>query len=196
MLALEAQDPYTQGHGRRVAAYAERIAQRLHLPNTEVETIRLGGLLHDIGKIAFSRNILINQNSVLNDAMRAEIHRHPVAGGNFLQAIHIAGPVIDCVRFHHERLDGSGYPFSLRTSQIPLRAGITGVADCFDALTTDRPYQRGRRVSEAIQVLLNLAGTSFETKVVNALVEEVRENGIGASDCGRFDLNASYFKVV
>jgi putative nucleotidyltransferase with HDIG domain len=181
MLAIEAQDDYTKGHGRRVAAYAERIAQRLHLMDSEVETIRLGGLLHDIGKIAFSRSILTNRGSKLSDSMRAEIRRHPVIGGNFLRTIHVAEPVIDCVRFHHERLDGSGYPHALTASQIPLRAGIVGAADCFDALTTNRTYQRGRSPSDAIRILRGLIGEAFEINVVEALVEEVRENGLVVS---------------
>jgi putative nucleotidyltransferase with HDIG domain len=181
ILALRAQDAYTQGHGQRVAAYAKRIAQRLQLAEAEIKTIRLGGLLHDIGKVAFSRKILKNRDSKLTEAMRAEIRQHPMIGGDFLRAIDVAEPVIDCVRFHHERLDGSGYPYKLKTSQIPLGAAIIGVADCFDALTTDRSYQKSRSLSQAVRILRDLSGTAFEAEVVKTLVEDVRENGMEAS---------------
>lgn len=177
-LAMGAQDPYTIGHGRRVAAYAERMAQRLGLASEETETIRFGGLLHDIGKIAFSRQLLINRQSKLSRAMRAEIRRHPQIGGDFLAAIHVAEPVIECVRFHHERRDGSGYPHALRASQIPGAAAIVSVADCFDALTTDRSYQKGRDPAQAMSILERLAGAAFDPKHIRALAEEVRENGL------------------
>lgn len=180
-LAMGAQDPYTQGHARRVAAYAERLAQRLGLASEEIETIRLGGLLHDIGKIAFSHKLLKNCESKLNRAMRAEIRRHPEIGGDFLKAIHVAEPVIDCVRFHHERRDGSGYPHALRASKIPRAAAIVSVADCFDALTTDRSYQKGRCPAQAIRIMERLAGAAFEPKLIHVMVEDVRENGLRAA---------------
>jgi putative nucleotidyltransferase with HDIG domain len=181
MLAMEAQDPYTQGHGRRVAAYAERMARRIGLAGAEIETIRLGGLLHDIGKIAFSTKLLNNRNSRLSGGMRAEIRQHPVIGGDFLKAINVAEPVIDCVRFHHERLDGSGYPHALRAHQIPRAAAIVAVADCFDALTTNRPYQKRRSQAQALSVMEHLAGAAFEAGLIHALVEDVRENGLRAA---------------
>lgn len=178
ILAIRAQDPYTQGHGRRVAGYAKRIAQRLQLAEAEIKTIRLGGLLHDIGKVAFSRKILKNRASKLTDSMRAEIRQHPVIGGDFLRAIDVAEPVIDCVRFHHERLDGSGYPYELKTPQIPLGAAIIGVADCFDALTTDRSYQKRRTTAEALAILDGLGDGSLPREFVAELILDVRENGL------------------
>jgi putative nucleotidyltransferase with HDIG domain len=178
MLAMEAQDSYTQGHGRRVAAYAERMARRIGLAGEEIETIRLGGLLHDIGKIAFSSKLLNNRNSRLSGGMRAEIRRHPVIGGDFLRAINVAEPVVDCVRFHHERLDGSGYPHALRSNQIPRPSAIVAVADCFDALTTNRTYQKGRSPAQAMSIMEHLAGAAFEPELIRALVEDVRENGL------------------
>ena len=180
-LAMGAQDPYTQGHARRVAAYAERMAQRLGLASEEIETIRLGGLLHDIGKIAFSHKLLKNRQSKLSRAMRAEIRRHPQIGGDFLRAIHVAEPVIDCVRLHHERRDGSGYPLALKAPQIPMAAAIVSVADCFDALTTDRPYQKGRGPAQAMSIMARLAGAAFEPELIRVLVDDVRESGLRAA---------------
>jgi putative nucleotidyltransferase with HDIG domain len=164
-----------------VAAYAERMAQRLGLASEEIETIRLGGLLHDIGKIAFSHKLLKNRQSKLSRAMRAEIRRHPQIGGDFLRAIHVAEPVIDCVRLHHERRDGSGYPLALKAPQIPMAAAIVSVADCFDALTTDRPYQKGRGPAQAMSIMARLAGAAFEPELIRVLVEDVRESGLRAA---------------
>ncbi len=177
-LAMGAQDPYTQGHARRVAEYGEGLAQRLGLGAEDIEIIRIGGLLHDIGKIAFSLKLRSNQNTDLTPAMRAEIRRHPQIGVNFLNAIHVAEPVIDCVRYHHERLDGSGYPYGLKAAEIPLAARIIGVADCFDALTTDRPYQKGRRPVQALTLMQQWAGRMFPPELVRLLVDDVHANGV------------------
>jgi putative nucleotidyltransferase with HDIG domain len=178
---MGAQDPYTQGHACRVADYAEAMAQRLGLSAEDVETIRIGALLHDIGKIAFSPGLRSNRNTNLTPAMQAEIRRHPQIGVDFLNSLHVAEPVIDCVRYHHERLDGSGYPFGLKAAETPLAARIIGVADCFDALTTDRPYQKGRRPSHALALMQQWAGRMFSPDLVRALVEEVRTNGTHAN---------------
>jgi len=178
ILAMGAQDAYTQGHARRVADYAEDMAQRLGLAAEDVETIRIGSLLHDIGKIAFSLKLRSNRNTNLTPAMRAEIRRHPQIGVKFLKSIHVAEPVIDCVRYHHERLDGSGYPYGLKAAEIPLAARIIGVADCFDALTTDRCYQKGRRPAQALSLMQQWAGRKFSPELVRVLVEDVRKNGV------------------
>lgn len=177
-VALGAQDAYTRGHALRVAAYAERMAQRLGLSSENVETVRIGGLLHDIGKIAFSPSLINNTRERLSDAMRDEIRRHPEIGGQFLKDIHLAEPVIDCVRYHHERLDGSGYPFGLSAAYIPMGARIVSVADCFDALTTDRSYQRGRTTAEALDILKGLGAENLSPELVAELIAEVRENGL------------------
>lgn len=177
---LAAQDDYHRGHGRRVALYAERLGRRLALAAEEIEMLRLGGLLHDIGKIGFSRELLCNRRRRLSPAMRAEIRRHPWLGGELLRAIRVADPVVDGVRFHHERRDGSGYPYGLRDSQIPQAAAVIGLADCFDALTTDRSYQRGRSVEEALALLAQLAGRAFDRRLIEAFTQEIREQGPAA----------------
>ena len=174
------QDSYTRGHARRVAAYGRRIAQRLGLSADTVDNIRIGGLLHDIGKIAFSPELLSNTQVTLSAAMRTEIQRHPEIGGRFLKAIHVAQPVIDCVRYHHERRDGSGYPFGLKADEIPLGASIISVADCFDALSTDRSYQMGRTIDESIEIIEDLGYESLPSEFVSQLILDVRENGLEA----------------
>lgn len=177
-IAIGFQDDYTRGHARRVAAYSQRIARRLGLSDENSKTIRIGGLLHDIGKIAFSPEILNNTQEQLSAAMRAEIQQHPEIGGQFLKAIHVAQPVIDCVRYHHERLDGSGYPFGLTADEIPLGARIISVADCFDALTTDRSYQKRRTTTEATEILERLGDENLPPELVSQLINDVRENGL------------------
>jgi len=177
-VVLGLQDAYTRGHARRVAEYSQRIARRLGLPPESTQTIRIGGLLHDIGKIAFSPALLNNTQEELSEAMRAEIQRHPEIGVHFLKAIHVAQPVIDCVRYHHERLDGSGYPFGLKAGEIPLGARIISVADCFDALTTDRSYQKRRTTAEALAILESLGDEGLPPELVAELIVDVRENGL------------------
>ena len=176
-LAMGSQDAYTQGHGRRVAAYAERIARRIGLSDGEIETLRIGGLLHDIGKIAFSPKLLTNTRARLSASMRAEIRRHPEIGREFLKMLNMVEPVIDCVYYHHERMDGTGYPRGLKADQIPLGARIISVADCFDALTTDRPYQRGKRPVDALQTLKHLVGRNLCPELTQVFSADVRENG-------------------
>jgi putative nucleotidyltransferase with HDIG domain len=182
MAALSAllgfQDAYTRGHARRVAAYSRRIARRIGLSAETAETIRIGGLLHDIGKIAFSAELLNNTHEQLSEAMRAEIQRHPEIGGHFLKAINVSQPVIDCVRYHHERLDGSGYPFGLTAEDIPLTVRIVSVADCFDALTTDRSYQKKRITLEALAILESLGDETLPRELVTELIADVRANGL------------------
>jgi len=177
-VVLRFQDPYTRGHARRVGAYAQRIAQRIGLPTENVEMIRIGGLLHDIGKIAFSSQLLNNTQETLSTEMRSEIQKHPEIGARFLKAIQVAHPVLDCVRFHHERLDGSGYPLGLKADEIPVGARIISVADCFDALSTDRSYQKARTTTEAIDIIKNLGGASLPSELVAELIAEVRRNGL------------------
>jgi putative nucleotidyltransferase with HDIG domain len=177
-IALGLQDAYTQGHSRRVAAYSERIALRIGLGAENVETIRIGGLLHDIGKIALSPRLLGNTQGQLSPAMRTEIRRHPEFGVQFLKAFHVADAVIDGVRYHHERLDGSGYPYGLKAADIPLSAKIISVADCFDALTTDRSYQKGRGPNQALTMMEQMAGGIFSAELVRVLVKDIRNNGV------------------
>jgi putative nucleotidyltransferase with HDIG domain len=177
-VVLGFQDSYTRGHARRVAAYSQRIAGRLGLSAESTQTVRIGGLLHDIGKIAFSPGLLTNTQKRLSEAMRAEIQRHPEIGVRFLEAIHVAQPVIECVRYHHERLDGSGYPFGLKAAEIPLGARIVSVADCFDALTTDRSYQKRRTTAEALAILEGLGDEGLLPELVTELIADVRSNGL------------------
>jgi putative nucleotidyltransferase with HDIG domain len=176
-LAIRSQDPYTRGHSRRVAGYAQRIAQRLDLSAEEIRTAFTGGLLHDIGKIAFSRQLLKNTDARLSEAMQQEIRLHPEIGFKLLGSMRVAQRILEGVRYHHERINGTGYPCGLLADEIPLSAKIISVADCYDALTTNRPYQRGKSRGEALTLLETLGGITLDGQVIQALCAELREGG-------------------
>jgi len=173
--ALKIKDPYTQGHARRVAIYAGRLAKRLGLPRAEVENIHLGGLLHDIGKIALSDRVFNNTNRQLSEELLAEVQRHPQMGAALLKNFNFPAPIIDYVLCHHEKMDGSGYPLGLKSHQIPLGAKIIRVTDCFDAITTDRPYQPRKSSNEALAILRQISGTDLSPELVEVFVEHLKE---------------------
>jgi putative nucleotidyltransferase with HDIG domain len=174
--AMRIKDPYTQSHARRVAIYAGHLAQRLGLPPDEVKNIRLGGLLHDIGKIGLSDRVFNNTDRQLSEDMLTEVQRHPQIGAALLKNFDFPAPIIDYVRYHHEKMDGSGYPLGLRSHQIPLGAKIIRVADCFDAITTDRPYQPHKSWIEALAILRQISGTDLSSDLVEAFIEDIIEN--------------------
>lgn len=176
--ALGARDRYTEGHGERVAVYAERLARRLGLSDTEVEDIRVAGLLHDIGKIGFSDKIFSNEDTRINEEMLLEIRSHPQWGYDIIKHLEFLGPSLEYIYDHHERLDGQGYPRGLREEEIPLGARILAVVDCFDAMTTDRPYQKGKTPQEAIAILGTLTGSALDPDIVDAFMDEIENNGM------------------
>lgn len=176
--ALGARDRYTEGHAERVSAYAERLARRIGLPEEEVEQIRMGGFLHDIGKIGFSDRMFRGDDVRFCDDMLQEIRRHPDLGVDILNELTFLGPVVDYVHYHHESLDGSGYPVGLAREEIPLGARIISVADCFDAMTTDRSYQKARPMEVAFAALREMSGKSLSPDLVEAFIEEIQEGGM------------------
>ncbi|MBF0552398.1 MAG: HD-GYP domain-containing protein [Deltaproteobacteria bacterium] len=176
--ALAARDEYTEGHATRVADYAQRIARRLGLPENEVNNIRLGGILHDIGKIGFPDALFEAHGLPLTDDLLSSIKVHPENGVNILRDLDFLGPIVDFVHYHHERFDGQGYPKGLMGWEIPLGARIISVADCFDAMTTDRPYQRGTSYAEGLEILKRISGSQLDPEVVRAFVEEISHNGV------------------
>jgi len=174
--ALKIKDPYTQSHGRRVAIYAGHLAKRIGLARSEVKNIILGGLLHDIGKIGLSNRIFNNTDQNLSEELLAEVQRHPQIGAALLKNFNFPATIIDYVRYHHEKMDGSGYPLGLRSSQIPLGAKIIRVADCYDAITTDRPYQLHKSWIEALSILRQISGTDLSPELVEAFIEDIKED--------------------
>ena len=176
--ALGLKDKYTQEHAHRVSVYARRLAKRIRLPAEEIEVTAWGGWLHDIGKLALSERIFSNQKAALSREMLWEVHSHPLIGAALLKRINCANAICEAVLYHHERIDGSGYPFGLKGSSIPLGARIVSVADCFDAITTDRPYQRSKSCEDAFGVLTDMAGNYLSADLVALFIDEIRKKGM------------------
>jgi hypothetical protein len=166
--AIDVKDKYTQGHSERVGKYSEIIASEMGWGAEEVEGMAIAGYLHDVGKLVVERDI-INAPYKIDAKQSSELNRHPAAGYEILSPIH--HPYADIplmAKYHHERLDGRGYPDGLTDLQIPLGAKIVSLADSFDAMTTDRPYKTRRTFSEVIIDLRKNTGTQFEPQVVTA----------------------------
>jgi response regulator RpfG family c-di-GMP phosphodiesterase len=169
--ALEAKDAYTRGHSIRVSQYAVGTAQRLGFDGPGLDGIRLGGELHDIGKIG-TREAVLHKPGTLTDEEFRQITEHPVLGERMLLPLAQESPdVLRIVRSHHERLDGRGFPDGLRGEMIPIEARIVAVADSFDAMTTERPYRDARQPDAAVAELRRVAGTQLDPAAVEAFVD-------------------------
>ncbi|MCP4747700.1 MAG: HD domain-containing protein [Desulfobacteraceae bacterium] len=176
--ALGIKDKYTQIHGQRVAFYAKRLAKHLSLKGDHIRQITMGGMFHDIGKIAVSDQTLHNQSKVLSEEMLWEVRHHPSIGAFWLRRMNCVDDICNAVLYHHERLDGSGYPFGLKGSAIPLSAQIVSVADCFDAITTDRPYRPRKSQKRAFEALEEMADKTLAADLVTAFIREIEKNGM------------------
>ena len=176
--ALGKKDRYTQGHGHRVALYAMRLARRLGFSAQDIRNVGIGGLFHDVGKLALSDRIFTNREKQLTQDLLQEVRCHPLIGAAMLKDIEFLEPVVDFVLFHHEREDGKGYPFGLKSGEIPPGAKIVSIADCFDAVTTDRPYQKGQSIQAAYDILRQGCRRYFCEAYVETFIEEIEENGI------------------
>jgi HD-GYP domain-containing protein (c-di-GMP phosphodiesterase class II) len=171
--AIDIKDKYTQGHSERVGRYSEIIAREMGWSEEEVEGIQIAGYLHDVGKLVVDRNI-INAPYHIDAKSSSELNRHPVAGFEILSPInHPYADIPLMAKYHHERLDGRGYPDGLTDEQIPLGAKIVSLADSFDAMTTDRPYRRRRSFEDVIRDLRQNSGTQFDPKVVVAFARAI-----------------------
>jgi hypothetical protein len=166
--SMEAKDLYTGGHTGRVAALSVALAQRLGFNTAAVEAIEIGALLHDIGKIGIPEQILRKQEPLDNEEW-AIMRTHPLVSDFILAELDLDPIIRQCARSSHERMDGRGYPDGLSDEEIPLPARIVFVADAFDAITTDRPYRRGRTTVAALAEIESNAGTQFCPRVVAAL---------------------------
>lgn len=169
--AIDAKDHYTHGHISRVTNYSLAIAEKLKehrkLDDNFMENLQIAGLLHDIGKIGTPERIL-NKSSGLTIGEKKIIQRHPLDGITILQPIKELDGALAGVKYHHERYNGTGYPEGLKGKQIPLIASIIGVADAFDAMTTNRPYRKSLSPESAIAELKRCSGSQFDPEVANA----------------------------
>jgi HD domain-containing protein len=166
--AIDIKDKYTQGHSERVGKYSEIIALELGWGEQEVEGMAIAGYLHDVGKLVVERDI-INAPYKIDAKSSSELNRHPAAGFEILSPInHPYADIPLMAKYHHERMDGRGYPDGLTDTQIPLGAKIVCLADSFDAMTTDRPYKTRRTFDEVIRDFRRNTGTQFDPVVVTA----------------------------
>lgn len=166
--ALEARDPYTQGHTSRTAAYADAIAGAMGLSARNRTMLKRAALMHDLGKIG-TPDAILRKDGPLTPAERGEIVRHPADGARILRGLGFLREEAQLVRHHHESYDGSGYPDGLAGGAIPLGARILAAADTLDAMTTDRPYRKGLPFSEARRELQRCAGAQFDPAVIAAI---------------------------
>jgi HD-GYP domain-containing protein (c-di-GMP phosphodiesterase class II) len=164
---LDAKDPYTRGHSERVALVAQRIAQELELPESEIEAIYQSGLLHDIGKIGLDDSVLQKPEELSALEFR-KVVQHPEVGYAILRELKNLSHLLPGVLHHHERYDGRGYPHKLEGTAIPRMARILAVADAFDAMGSDRPYRKGRDRNEVELTLAKGSGTQWDPEVINA----------------------------
>ncbi len=168
--AIDAKDPYTQGHSRRVTQYSVAIAEELAMSAKEVEDVRYAGLLHDVGKIGIKDSI-IRKPGRLTDEEYAIIKKHPAIGAKILRPVDFLADKIPGVLHHHEYYDGRGYPDHLEGEVIPLAGRIICVADAFDAMTTNRPYRKGLTVKTAVGELQKFSGKQFDPICVEAFLK-------------------------
>ena len=168
--AIEARDPYTQGHSARVTALAEEIARRLGWSEERLASLRVGGPLHDIGKLAVSDHVLRKQGSLEAHEL-AEIREHPKAGARLILRVAALREAIPYVLYHHERWDGAGYPTGRAGEEIPLEARVLALADAYDAMTSDRPYRRALSRAEALAEIERCAGTQFDPEIARVFLE-------------------------
>jgi putative nucleotidyltransferase with HDIG domain len=173
---IEAKDPYTKGHTERVASYAVAIANKLRMSEPERRRITFGALLHDIGKLGVTENIIFKEGNL--DSSEWEVLRsHPEIGARVVARMEFLTGTVDIVRHHHESWNGTGYPDGLEAEKIPLGARIVAVADSFDAMTTNRSYRRALSIEEAIDRMTTAAGTQFDPRIVRIFVRFIREKG-------------------
>lgn len=172
--AIDAKDHYTQGHSQKVSAYAALIAESLNMSDAEIEEVRLGGVLHDIGKVAIPEPIL-NKNGPLNPEEWETMKSHVRFGAKILDPLTPLARIREMVLHHHEFFDGSGYPDALSGETIPLGARIIAVADAYDTITSDRTYKKGRSSVEALAELERCANAQFDAAIVEAFVRTMRQ---------------------
>jgi len=173
--ALEAKDFYTAGHSERVADLAVAIGRRMNLKERDIESLRRGGLIHDIGKIAVKESVLLKPGRLTEEEM-GHVRSHPKRGFEICSPLKSLEPCLPIIRSHHERMDGEGYPDGLSGNEIPLTARITAVADAYDAMTTNRPYRNGMSEERALAIFENERDSGqWDITCVDHLLNIVRE---------------------
>ncbi len=172
---INAKDHYTYGHTERVVQYCRLIGEAMALPEKDMKILQYGAYLHDIGKIEIPKELL-NRGDKLTEEEWNTIKQHPVIGAEIIRPVKSIEEVVPLILYHHERMDGAGYPDGLRGGQIPFLTRILTVANSFDAMTTSRPSKKGKKLDEAINELERCKGTQFDGKIVDVFVEIIHTN--------------------
>ncbi|MDP9339932.1 MAG: diguanylate cyclase [Acidobacteriota bacterium] len=172
--AIDAKDHYTQGHSQKVSAYAALIAEAMSMTEAEVDEVRLGAILHDIGKVGIPE-IILNKGGALNPDEWETMKGHVIFGAKILEPLTPLARIREMVLHHHEYFDGSGYPDALVGTEIPLGARIIAVADAYDTITSDRVYKKGRLSSDALKELERCANAQFDARIVEVFVRTMRQ---------------------
>jgi putative nucleotidyltransferase with HDIG domain len=173
---IDLRDSYTLGHSKNVSEYAVQIAGHLQLPKAQIEMIRTGSLLHDIGKIGIPDCILFKPGPLTEEEFDI-IKQHPVRGAEIVRANHNLRKMVPLIRHHHERFDGKGYPDGLSGREIPLEARIICLADAVQAMESDRPYRNALSREAVISEINKHAGTQFDPQIVKAFLKVYHQNG-------------------
>jgi putative nucleotidyltransferase with HDIG domain len=177
--AIETRDPYTCGHSTRVTRLAEALARRLGWHEDRLAALRIGGRLHDVGKLAVSDTILLKPGR-LEPAELALIRQHPAIGARMIRRFAFAREALPYVLYHHERWDGGGYPTGKTGKEIPVEARVLALADAFDAMTSARPYRQALAPLRALEEVERCAGTQFDPGLALAFVDVWSTGVVGA----------------
>ncbi|HEX8960911.1 MAG TPA: HD domain-containing phosphohydrolase [Geobacteraceae bacterium] len=173
--AIDAKDPYTYGHSKRVARVSTAICEEMGMTRKEVRQVELAAILHDIGKIGTPESILQKPDRLTPEEME-RIHEHPARGARILSNISEFRDVIKWIRHHHEWYDGKGYPDHIAAEEIPLQARVITIADTFDAMTSDRPYRKGMPAREALGIMEEFSGSQFDPHILR-MFRTIYESG-------------------
>lgn len=177
--AIDAKDPYTRGHSERVYEYSLAIGKELGLSNVEMEEIKVSAMLHDVGKIGIDDRVL-RKPTALNEDEFSLIKSHPFKGAQIMEPVPQLKKIIPGIKYHHENWGGGGYPDGIKGEDIPLIARIIAIADTFDAMTTDRPYQKAMSSKYAAEKIRSLTGKRFDPKIVDAFLKAFEKGAIDA----------------
>lgn len=171
---IELKDHYTGEHVEKTVFYATEVAKKLNLSKEQKEFVKQAAILHDLGKIGISENILLKKSKLTKKEFE-RIRSHPHIAADILRPIHALHDVIPLVFYHHERWDGKGYPAGMRGEDIPIGARIIAIADVYQALTSDRPYRKAYSKKDALEIIKSGSGTQFDPRVVNAFLEILKK---------------------
>ena len=179
--AIDAKDPYTRGHSERVARYSIGIGKNLGLSESDMRNLRISALLHDVGKIGIDDRILRKPGALSEDEFEV-MKGHPVKGAAIMSGVAQLIDIIPGMKYHHEKWGGGGYPDGLTAEEIPMQARIVAIADTFDAMTTNRPYQKAMELNYVVEKIKSFAGTRFDPRVVDAFATAVKRGDIAIDE--------------